>query len=53
MKFVSVICYRLRIYKKYMKQKERTLKLFVGVQKICANPESNRGPNDGNVGFYH
>ena len=21
--------------------------------KKCANPESNRGPNDGNVGFYH
>ena len=19
----------------------------------CASPESNRGPNDGNVGFYH
>ena len=21
--------------------------------KKCASPESNRGPNDGNVGFYH
>ena len=22
-------------------------------KKKCASPESNRGPNDGNVGFYH
>ena len=37
---------------KLVKTKETRLNT-VDRTKRCANPESNRGPNDGNVGFYH
>ena len=51
---VTRLSKRKRNWKRTEKQKKK--RSFAGKKKAknkCASPESNRGPNDGNVGFYH
>ena len=41
-KYFHLVCYILGSFR-----------INLSLKNNCASPESNRGPNDGNVGFYH